>query len=117
VSGFRFEDLSHAVMAQVLDHAVTGLDQVGDDAVREIRLIVPFDDGDLSDSITHAVTTTADGVALELSANTPYAEAQHENTSYQHAPGRTDHYISNVVEGREDAHAEFLAQTMRRLQP
>ena len=65
---------------------------------------VPWDTGALAGSgIVHPPTHGGQGAMVEVSRITyggpavRYAEEQHENLSYRHAPGRKAHYLSDPI--------------------
>lgn len=108
--------LNHdALLAKVRNAALDGLNDVGQFVAEQSARIVPFDEGDLADSV--AVETGMDGESRAYTAvsyNTPYALAQHENTDFKHAPGRTDHYLTKTVEENQDRIKTFLADALRK---
>lgn len=61
----------------------------GEHILEESNRIVPLEYGDLQRS----GYVDQDGNKIVVGYNTPYALIQHENLSYNHAPGRTAKYL------------------------
>lgn len=102
--------------AAVRHAALAVLADIGEFIVEESQRIVPFDEGDLADSARSAVSLdTLGNPTVAVSYDTPYALAQHENETYTHAPGRTDHYLSKTVEANRARIDAFLAAGLKRI--
>jgi hypothetical protein len=92
------------------DAVSVGLYREGTHIMTESKLIVPLDLGPLRASgyVTLPVVQNKK-ITVELgyggTISNTYAEKQHENTFYHHAPGRQAHYLSDI----RDAHENQLA--------
>lgn len=67
----------------------------GEHILEESNRIVPLEYGDLQRS-GHV---DQDGDKTQVSYSTPYAVVQHENLSYNHAPGRSAKYLEKAANG------------------
>ncbi len=88
----------------------------GEDIVKAAGAIVPHDTGDL-ESDTDVVLDDSEGAVYVSYGNGPasaYAEAQHENESFQHPNGREAKFLEKALESRGDTVMDFVADAIRR---
>lgn len=72
----------------------------------------PHRDGELEGNAEAHVDN--DALVGEVVFPDAYAARQHEEPSYEHKPGRRDHYLSAAMVDEQDAMADYIADSIRR---
>ncbi len=108
-------DSNFGHVAQVLtDGAMDGLVAAAEFLLTESNVVVPIDEGTLERSGAVSHDRVAGEVAV--SYDTPYAARQHEELTWQHAPGRKAKYLEETaLEHRETMARIVQIQTERRM--
>lgn len=91
--------------------------------LRQSRKEVPFDKGALSSSgRIHEPFIVGNKAGVEISyggatdmGNVNYAEVQHENTSFRHAPGRKAFYLKDPVDNARDGFDTRFARNVKKI--
>jgi hypothetical protein len=78
------------------------------------RAVVPIDEGDLHDSSRVNGVGRGFDNRQEVSYNQPYALMQHENLSYEHAPGKQAKYLTGPARQYNAEMKRLMKDTMRR---
>jgi hypothetical protein len=84
--------------------------EVGLDLKGKSVPLAPLDTGDLRGSCT----VTQQGHKVEVGFNTPYAERQHEDMSYNHPQGGQAKYLEQPLNENEDAYVREIIDAVRR---
>jgi hypothetical protein len=103
-------DNRSAVKAQLAEVRKKALDSAGKLLLAEANETVPLDQGPLMES---GEVTVADDEAA-VSYDTPYAQIQHENTTYDHVPGRRAKWLELTLREQARAVERDIEATYRR---
>jgi hypothetical protein len=87
---------------------------IGADLQGKAQREAPVAEGTLRSVIHYEVQQTPRGVRLVVSANTPYAKAQHEHTEYKHPKGGKAKYLSDPLKQNANRYRAILAATIKR---
>ena len=79
----------------------------------ESRKIVPIETGVLERSMRASTTANGSEVTGAVSADTPYAVAQHENTHYRHKKGRRAKYLETPLNASKGKVNDIIAAAIR----
>lgn len=90
--------------------ASEGLRRGLEHVLAESRKIVPLDEGTLERS----GRVDVDGLEGAVSYDTVYARRQHEELTWQHAPGRSAKYLEIPMERERDTVLRLMAVSLRR---
>jgi hypothetical protein len=107
-------DLTPQALERIKAAALQGLSDWAEYVLSEAVAIVPIDTAALQNSGTTAVdadTMTA-YVGFGTGPAAAYAVRQHE-VPMNHAPGRTDHYLSKPVQASEAVAEQIIARRIR----
>lgn len=91
---------------------VRGLRKAGEHLLGESRALAPLEEGTLERSGT--VTVDEQELTATVSYDTPYAVRQHEDMTYQHAPGRQAKYLEQPMNSERDVMQALIATELRR---
>lgn len=97
------------IKEEAQEHVEDGVDDATEMLLAAARVIVPYDEGPLSES----GKASRDGLTGVVSFNQPYAVIQHENLRYRHAPGRTAKYLENPLNALGDQMVARIAERLR----
>jgi hypothetical protein len=92
--------------------AVAGLGQWSELVLQQARAEVPLDEATLERSGVTSVDP--EELAAAVSFDTPYAVVQHEDMTFEHAPGRKAKYLEDPWNRSADTAADLLAAHFRR---
>lgn len=108
----KFEWNGLAVDARMREGAVNGLELGTEHILGESRKLVPLEEGTLERSGVASVD--ADELTGAVSYDTVYAVRQHEELTWEHAPGRSAKYLEIPMAAESDTVAEIVAAQIRR---
>ncbi|OPC83007.1 hypothetical protein B4N89_20555 [Embleya scabrispora] len=94
------------------DGAARGLLLGMEHVLGESKKVVPLDEGPLDRSGTASVDEGR--LVGAVSYDTPYAEDQHENMTYNHLPGRTAKYLELPMAEETPTVLDLVAAEIRR---
>lgn len=92
--------------------AARGLQLAAEHVLAESKQEVPLDEGTLERSGKATVDETA--LTAAVSYDTVYAVRQHEELTWQHAPGRKAKYLEDPMNRERRRVAEIIAAEIRR---
>jgi hypothetical protein len=101
------------ILAELRRGEVKGLEAGADHLLEVSQKIVPLDEKVLQDSGTPSVDE--DQRRAAVSYDTPYAVIQHEDQTFQHAPGRTAKYLERPMNSERDAILGLIADEVRQV--
>jgi hypothetical protein len=94
------------------DATMTALGQWAELLLQRARELVPLDEATLERS--GVASTDPDAMAAAVSFDTPYAVPQHEDMTYNHAPGRQAKYLEQPWNESAETAADLIAAHIRR---
>ena len=106
---------TNAIKTLIYNGAKKGTERCAEHLLEEARVRVPYLNGKLVTS--GHVEETPSGFMVRFTADSlsdsgfDYAIIQHEEESFQHAEGRTDHYLRNPLEQHKDMYRRWIAES------
>lgn len=100
------------ILGQSDDDAVRGLLMAAEYLLGESVEVAPLDEGPLIQSANASVDRAT--LTSAASYDTPYAEKQHENLHYRHAPGRQAKYLEEPWTRNADIMGRIIATQIRK---
>lgn len=107
-----FDALLRALADELPETLRQTAQEIGDDLLSDSRDEVPYQEGDLSRSGQVTVETTAEGVAVAVSYDTPYAVIQHEATDFAHQDGRKADYLGGPLRENSRTYLEYIQRAI-----
>ena len=96
---------------RVREAAAQGLWEAAEHLLEYANRTVPIDEGMLQDSGQASIDRSQ--LKAVVSYDTPYAVRQHEELTYQHAPGRRAKWLELSLEERREALQQYIANRIR----
>lgn len=100
------------IKAEMRKAAIKGLNLAGEHLLGESQNLVPLEEGTLERSGT--VVVDEDALSATVVYDTRYAVRQHEDMTYQHAPGRSAKYLEKPMATERDTMQDLIAAQLRR---
>jgi hypothetical protein len=102
------------IAARMRAGAEQGLKLAAEQILATARQRVPHEEGTLERSgAPTAPFETANGVAIQVSFNTPYAVRQHEELDWRHDDGRQAKYLESALHDEAEAAKQLIAQAIK----
>ncbi|MBD5787110.1 hypothetical protein IF650_13060 [Cellulosimicrobium terreum] len=102
------------IAAQLRAGATRGVVLAAEQVLTTARQRAPHEEGTLERSgAVSAPRQTGDGVAVDVSFNTPYAVRQHEELDWRHDGGRRAKYLESAKADEAQTAKALIAQAIR----
>lgn len=93
--------------------AARGVGLAAEHVLGESRKVVPHETGVLERSMRASTQQSGSEATGAVSADTPYAVRQHENTHYRHKKGRTSKYLETPLNANKGKVQQIVAAALR----